>query len=317
MKTEIENRIQDSGKQDARPGCDSNAISATPHYVRPAAPDQTDMSDQSDMSYPSDSRSLDETLINSQPMNPTIQESSYPTIRSSTHPERAARSRPIQPYLGVSRLKKNSRRSRLNPAIAPAAAEVMRQSVFPSALPLTSSHALSVAAPSFCHFPNSSLLLLPSSFPKDALAQHSIAKIPIPVFSHPFASPRQGCASPGKATQAPRENTSASLACKVSFLFPMPTPQPFAGKTLALLRFVARNCALSLIIARYVGIPWHFLLSRCDGSGTACPRRPNKNTHFYTGLHTFTHFYSLLLTLLRTLSLATIKFLNQQSRNHH
>jgi hypothetical protein len=113
------------------------------------------------------------------------------------------------------------------------------------------SHALPVAAPSRCH-----------SSVSHALAQNAIGKIPIPVFSHPFASPRQGCASLGKATQAPRENTSASLACKASFLYLMPTPQPFAGKTLALLRFVARNRALSLIIARYAGIPLEIVLSR-------------------------------------------------------
>ncbi|MDB6031548.1 MAG: hypothetical protein JWM16_1886 [Verrucomicrobiales bacterium] len=83
-----------------------------------------------------------------------------------------------------------------------------------------------------------------------------------PVLSHPFASQRQGCASPGKATQAPRENTSASLACKASFLCPMATPQPFARKTLALLRFVARNCALSLIIARNPGTRLGIALSR-------------------------------------------------------
>ncbi|MDB6030019.1 MAG: hypothetical protein JWM16_357 [Verrucomicrobiales bacterium] len=123
------------------------------------------------------------------------------------------------------------------------------------------SHALPVAAPS-CWRSNSSFLRLRSFFPKDAIAQHSIAKVPIPVFSHPFASPRQGCASPGKATQASREKTSASLACKASFLRPMATPQPFVRKALALLRFVARNCALSLIIARYGGIPLKRFFSR-------------------------------------------------------
>ena len=45
---------------------------------------------------------------------------------------------------------------------------------------------------------------------------HALAKIPIPVFSHQFASPRQGCASLGKATQGPTKNSSASLACKAS-----------------------------------------------------------------------------------------------------
>jgi hypothetical protein len=73
-----------------------------------------------------------------------------------------------------------------------------------------------------------------------------------PVGLNPQASShlKQGCASPGKATQASKEKTSASLACKASFLCPMVTPQPFARKTLALLRFVARDCALLLIIAR-------------------------------------------------------------------
>ncbi|MDB6032287.1 MAG: hypothetical protein JWM16_2625 [Verrucomicrobiales bacterium] len=92
--------------------------------------------------------------------------------------------------------------------------------------------------PSFCHCPNSSFLLLPSSFLKDALAES-----PIPVFSQPYASPRQGCASLGKATQASKVKTSASLACKASFLSPTATPQPFPRKTLALLRFVAPNTA--------------------------------------------------------------------------
>jgi hypothetical protein len=91
---------------------------------------------------------------------------------------------------------------------------------------------------------------------------HSIAKIPTPVFSHPFASPRQGCASLGKATQTSKEKTSASLACKASFLDLMPTPQSFAQKQSAPLRIFARNSALSFIIAHYVGIPWHILTSR-------------------------------------------------------
>jgi hypothetical protein len=65
MKTEIKNRIQDSGKQDASLGCDSNATSAAQKGTRPAALEHTDPSDRSDMSYPADSPRLVEIPINS------------------------------------------------------------------------------------------------------------------------------------------------------------------------------------------------------------------------------------------------------------
>jgi hypothetical protein len=85
-----------------------------------------------------------------------------------------------------------------------------------------------------------------------------------PVGLNPQASShlKQGYASPGKATQAPTGKSSASLACKASFLCPRTPPRPLARKVPALLRFVARNCALSLIIALCPGIRVSIPLSR-------------------------------------------------------
>jgi hypothetical protein len=83
-----------------------------------------------------------------------------------------------------------------------------------------------------------------------------------PTVSASLQAVRQGPARLRKVTQASRKNSPASLACKASFLCPMPKPQPFARKTPALLRCVARNCALSLIIARYGGIRLGIALSR-------------------------------------------------------
>jgi hypothetical protein len=52
----------------------------------------------------------------------------------------------------------------------------------------------------------------------------------LPVGLNPQASShlKQGCASPGKVTQGSREKTSASLACKASFLRPVAIRRPFA-----------------------------------------------------------------------------------------
>jgi hypothetical protein len=165
------------------------------------------------------------------------------TAPQSTNPDRAARSNLIQPYLGLSSPIKIFPRSRLNPVITPVT-------------PLGRGRSQSEPSPVlFVRRP----ALINSQTPRPLLppVQNGVAT-PQP----PFASPLQGCASPGKATQGSREKTSASLACKASFLCPMKTPQPFAQKTPALLRFVARNCALSLIIARYGGIPLGIALSR-------------------------------------------------------
>jgi hypothetical protein len=111
MKTETEYRIQDLVRQDACLVTRVEATPAAPPRTCPASPDQTDLSD---VSYLSDSPNCDEALINSTapaPIDPTIHE-----FASRFH---LTRSRSIQPYLGLSRLKKNSPRSRLNPAITP------------------------------------------------------------------------------------------------------------------------------------------------------------------------------------------------------
>ncbi|MDB6034223.1 MAG: hypothetical protein JWM16_4561 [Verrucomicrobiales bacterium] len=89
----------------------------------------------------------------------------------------------------------------------------------------------------------------------NATLKHALAKIPTPVLSRPFASL-------GKATQVSKEHTPASLACKASSLCPVATLQPFARKESASSRIFARNSALSFIIARYVGNPDKFALSR-------------------------------------------------------
>ncbi|MDB6034129.1 MAG: hypothetical protein JWM16_4467 [Verrucomicrobiales bacterium] len=328
MKTEIENRIQDSGKQDARPGCDSNAMSAIPQYARPAAPDQTDLS------YPTDSPGLHEAAINSQPTNPTIHSITQPITpvvrgRSQSEPSPVffvRRQAQIKPHHCTRRKRGHEFLIDLgSPFARPHISYLSRSTAKSSRTDWNALSRVIAGCHAFARIKN----LEPKPFePAPELTQIKSQSTPpcrslLPLFPsvisdrrprtpdfrrYPQASShlKQGYASLGKATQASKEKSSASLACKASFLCPMATPQPFARKRPDSLRFVARNCALSLIIARYVGIPWHFLLSRCDRSGTACPRRPNRNTHFYTGF----------LTLLRTLSLATIKFVNQQSRNH-
>jgi hypothetical protein len=218
----------------------------------------------------------------------------------------------------------------------------MRQSVFPSAWPLTSSQAFPVAAPSCCRS-NSFFLLLRSSFAKDALAQHSIAKIPIPVFSHPFASPRQGCASLGKTTQASKEKTSASLACKASFLCPMATPQPFARMDAALATQPAEvrnqtskfrnpeNCPNFFGSGYFRVFPGQLLttlsselpLRRIRGHLSLFPipltHSDPKNTHLYPGsytrIHRFTHFDSLC-SRLPVWEQSKIKILNSKIDRH-
>ncbi|MDB6029963.1 MAG: hypothetical protein JWM16_301 [Verrucomicrobiales bacterium] len=64
MKTELKNKIRDSGKQNASPGCNSIATPAAPTRTWPGSPDQTHLSDQSDVSCLPDSPSLDEFLLN-------------------------------------------------------------------------------------------------------------------------------------------------------------------------------------------------------------------------------------------------------------
>ncbi|MDB6029667.1 MAG: hypothetical protein JWM16_5 [Verrucomicrobiales bacterium] len=210
------------------------------------------------------------------PSNPTIQESTNPTIRSSTQlitsvGQGRSQSEP-SPVLFVRRRALIHTLVPRPPRFAPLPFRKLKVvkaysrlgkvqkmhaglKVKPRfALTLSLTHVLTLSP------------LLPLSFGQNpvshAIAQNAIAKIPIPVFLHLFASPRQGCASLGKATQASIEKTSASLACKASFLCRMETPQPFARKRPASSRFVAHIRALSLIIARCSGIPLGIAPSR-------------------------------------------------------
>jgi hypothetical protein len=282
MKTEMKSKIQDSGKQNARLGCESNATPTTQSCICGTTPDQTD---RSGVSYPSDSPSPAATPA--EPMNPTI--------RSSTYPNRAARSRSIQPYLGLSRLKKNSPRSSLSPAIpvgrgrsqsepspvlfvrrralinflipgppgSPSASVAKLQSRFVAKYPETrrlqnhpsrdisrfvkvcreinqntsavainremnsparrrrSHEALINSDSSFCLHP-SCLRWVAAEVMRQTFAS---AFICVPQGPTSFG---QGYASLSKATQAPRKNSPASLACKASLLRPVAIRPPFA-----------------------------------------------------------------------------------------
>jgi hypothetical protein len=202
MKTEIENRIQDSGKQDATPGFGSSAISATPQCARPGARDQTNPSGNSKLSYGSRKSFVSAAVEDKMNSNQkTFEEKEGRVAAMPSFP--VAKCSPWKAHVGLCRLKKIPHSCSLIPAIQP---------------PGHSAPAIQFSMhPLFQAF--------------QSLAQAS---------SHL----KQGHASLGKATPASKEKSSASLACKASALSPILTGPPFARKTLALLRFVARDSAI-------------------------------------------------------------------------
>ncbi|MDB6034541.1 MAG: hypothetical protein JWM16_4879, partial [Verrucomicrobiales bacterium] len=90
----------------------------------------------------------------------------------------------------------------------------------------------------------------------------------------------QGYASRGKATQGSGKITPASLPCKPFSVCPIATHQPFARKGSASSRVLKHNCALSLVLARYAGVPSQTCVSR---------RTPQHRTMSFGGLSSDVH----------------------------